>query len=63
VAQHVLAWLKGRAPKDFADPLPPAIDAAGWQRIDKAEIAAGAAEGRPRVKLTNWQSLLKVAKG
>lgn len=62
VAQQVLAWLKDRAPKDFADPLPAAIDAAGWQRIDKAEIAAGAAEGRPRVKLTNWESLLKVAK-
>jgi hypothetical protein len=50
-------------PKDFVDPLPPAIDAAGWQRIDKAEIAAGTGEGRPRVKLTDWQSLLKVAKG
>jgi NADPH-dependent glutamate synthase beta subunit-like oxidoreductase len=63
VAQQVLAWLKDRTPKDFADPLPPSIDAAGWQRIDKVEIAAGAAEGRPRVKLTDRESLLKVAKG
>ncbi len=63
VMQQLLAWLKDRAPKNAADPLPAAIDAAGWQRIDRAEIAAGAAEGRPRVKLTDWQSLLKVAKG
>jgi ferredoxin--NADP+ reductase len=68
VAQHVLAWLKANTPKDgppkdFVDPLPDAVDAAGWQRIDKAEVAAGAAEGRPRVKLTDWAALLKVAKG
>lgn len=63
VAQHVLAWLKDRPPKEFADPLPPSIDAAGWQRIDRAEIAAGAASGRPRVKLTDRESLLKVARG
>ena len=37
------------------------VDAAGWHRIDKAEIAAGAALGRPRVKLTEWQALLEVA--
>jgi len=63
VAQHVLAWLKANPPKDFTDPLPDAVDAAGWQRIDRAEVAAGAAEGRPRVKLTDWAALLKVAKG
>ncbi len=63
VAQQVLAWLKDRVPRDGVDPLPPGIDAAGWQRIDKAEIAAGAAEGRPRIKLTDWASLLKVAGG
>ena len=63
VAQEVLAWLKDRPPKGGIDPLPPSIDAAGWHRIDKAESAAGAAEGRPRVKLTDWPSLLKVAQG
>ena len=63
VAQHVLAWLEQRAPKGFSDPLPPSVDAAGWQRIDRAEIAAGAAAGRPRVKLTDRESLLKLAKG
>lgn len=63
VAQQVLTWLKDRPPKGGIDPLPPSTDAAGWHRIDKAETAAGVAEGRPRVKLTDWQSLLKVAKG
>lgn len=63
VAQQVVAWLKDRDPKSGADPLPPAIDAAGWHRIDKAELAAGAAEGRPRVKLTGWQALLDIARG
>jgi ferredoxin--NADP+ reductase len=63
VAQHVLAWLKANTPKDFTDPLRDAIDTAGWQRIDRAEVAAGAAEGRPRAKLTDWAALLKVAKG
>jgi ferredoxin--NADP+ reductase len=59
----VLAWLNDSAPKEFADPLPPSVDAAGWQRIDRAEVAAGMAEGRPRVKLTDRESLLKLAKG
>jgi NADPH-dependent glutamate synthase beta subunit-like oxidoreductase len=63
VAQHVLAWLKDRTPKSGIDPLPLTTDTAGWHRIDKAEIAAGAAQGRPRVKLTDWASLLKVAEG
>ena len=31
---------------------------AGWHRIDKAEVAAGARLGRPRVKLTDWKALL-----
>jgi hypothetical protein len=26
-------------------------------------VAAGAAQGRPRVKLTEWQALLDVAQG
>ena len=63
VAQQVLTWLKDRDPKSGPDVLPLAIDAAGWHRIDKHEIAAGAASGRPRVKLTEWQALLDVAQG
>lgn len=63
VAQQVLAWLKDRDPKSGPDVLPLAVDAAGWHRIDKHEIAAGAAAGRPRVKLTAWQALLDVAQG
>ncbi|HEX9525823.1 MAG TPA: FAD-dependent oxidoreductase [Reyranella sp.] len=61
VAQQVMAWLKARDPKSGPDVLPIAVDAAGWHRIDKHETAAGAAHGRPRVKLTDWQTLLDVA--
>jgi ferredoxin/flavodoxin---NADP+ reductase len=61
VAQEVLAFLKDRDPKSGPDVLPIAVDAAGWHRIDKHEVAAGAAQGRPRVKLTDWQALLDVA--
>lgn len=61
VAQQVLAFLKDRDPKSGPDVLPIAVDAAGWHRIDKHEVAAGAAQGRPRVKLTEWQALLDVA--
>ncbi|HTB39774.1 MAG TPA: FAD-dependent oxidoreductase [Reyranella sp.] len=61
MAQQVLAWLEARDPKSGPDVLPIAVDAAGWHRIDKHEIAAGAALGRPRVKLTDWQALLDVA--
>ena len=63
VAQQVVAWLKDRDPKGGADPLPPSVDAAGWHRIDRSEVATGAALGRPRVKLTDWQQLLAVAQG
>jgi len=63
VARQVLAWLKDRDLKSGPDPIPQAVDAAGWHRIDKAEIAAGAKAGRPRVKLTDWQKLLEVAQG
>jgi NADPH-dependent glutamate synthase beta subunit-like oxidoreductase len=63
VAQEVLAFLKDRDPKSGPDVLPIAVDAAGWHRIDKHEVAAGAAKGRPRVKLTEWQALLDVAQG
>jgi len=61
VAQQVLDWLETRDPLSGPDILPLAVDAAGWHRIDKHEIAAGAAAGRPRVKLTDWRTLLEVA--
>ena len=63
VARQVLAWLKDRDLKSGPDPMPIAVDVAGWHRIDKAEIAAGAKAGRPRVKLTEWKALLEVAQG
>ncbi len=63
VAKEVLDFLTGRDPKSGSDVLPLAVDAAGWHRIDKAEIAAGASVGRPRVKLTGWKDLLRVAEG
>jgi NADPH-dependent glutamate synthase beta subunit-like oxidoreductase len=63
VARQVLAWLKDRDLKSGLDPIPTAVDVAGWHRIDKAEIAAGAKAGRPRVKLTDWKALLDTAEG
>ena len=60
---RVIAWLKERDPKSGPDPIPLAVDLAGWHRIDKAEIAAGTKIGRPRVKLTDWKTLLEVAQG
>jgi Pyridine nucleotide-disulphide oxidoreductase len=61
VAREVLAWLARRDPKSGPDPMPLSTDVAGWHRIDKAEIAAGAALGRPRVKLIDWKALLDAA--
>lgn len=63
VAKQVMDWLGTRDPKSGPDILPIVIDAAGWHRIDKHEIAAGAPLGRPRVKLTEWQALLDIAQG
>jgi hypothetical protein len=63
VAGQVLAWLKDRDLKSGPDPIPAAVDVAGWHRIGKAEIAAGAKAGRPRVKLTDWKALLDTAEG
>lgn len=37
---------------------PDVIDAAGWKAIDKAEIARGAAQNRPRVKFTRVPDML-----
>ena len=63
VAQQVIAWLRERDPKSGPDPMPVAVDLAGWHRIDKAEVAAGARLGRPRVKLADWKALLDTAEG
>src|SRR5215212_5988046 len=63
VAQQVIAWLKQHDPKSGPDPLPLSVDVAGWHRIDKAEVAAGAPHRRPRVKLTDWKALLDTAEG
>jgi len=64
VAQEVVAWLAAHPAKDAPDPLAglAAVDAAGWRRIDKAESAAGAGEGRPRVKMSLWDRLLAAAR-
>jgi ferredoxin--NADP+ reductase len=37
------------------------VDWAGWQAIDHAEQAAGAAAGRPRVKITDREQLFREA--
>lgn len=63
VAKDVIAWLESRDPKSGPDILPLAVDAAGWHRIDKAEVAAGAAQGRPRLKVVDRQALLDIAQG
>ena len=34
----------------------------GWAAIDAVELAGGAAQGRPRVKLTHWAELLAAAR-
>ncbi|QZA08549.1 FAD-dependent oxidoreductase [Mycolicibacter heraklionensis] len=41
---------------------PDVIDAAGWKAIDKAEIARGEAQDRPRVKFTRVPDMLDVVK-
>ncbi len=63
VAKDVIAWLEDRDPKSGPDILPLAVHAEGWRRIDKAEVAAGTAQGRPRVKLVDRQTLLDIAQG
>jgi ferredoxin--NADP+ reductase len=37
------------------------IDQAAWQRINEAEVAAGEARGKPRVKSVKREELLKLA--
>ncbi|MEU7764112.1 FAD-dependent oxidoreductase [Nocardia sp. NPDC049190] len=39
------------------------VDRAGWRAIDQAEKAAGKSAGRPRVKFTSREDLLKAARG
>ncbi|MEU2036365.1 FAD-dependent oxidoreductase [Nocardia amamiensis] len=39
------------------------VDRAGWKAIDQAEKAAGKTAGRPRVKFTTREDLLKAARG
>jgi NADPH-dependent glutamate synthase beta subunit-like oxidoreductase len=39
------------------------VDAVGWQRIDRAEAAAGQAEGRPRIKLVTLERLMQASRG
>ncbi|WP_406266664.1 FAD-dependent oxidoreductase [Nocardia sp. NBC_00881] len=39
------------------------VDRAGWRAIDQAEKVAGKSAGRPRVKFTTREDLLKAARG
>ena len=52
---HVVSLLRGRG-VDF-------VDASGWKRIDAAERALGALNGRDRTTIHNRQDLLTVARG
>ena len=44
-----------------AGSVPSAVDLAGWQALDRHEIAAGRAAGRPRVKVTNLGEMRHIA--
>jgi ferredoxin--NADP+ reductase len=57
---------RARAPRDLAEVLgerggDPVLYA-GWEEIDRVEKAAGEPHGRPRVKLSSWESLLAAAR-
>lgn len=39
------------------------VDRAGWRAIDQAEKSAGKSAGRPRIKFTTREDLLKAARG
>ena len=39
------------------------VTSEGWAAIDAVELARGAGQGRPRVKLTHWAELLAAARG
>ena len=55
IADDIEAMLATRAPR--------AVSWEGWQAIDAIETAAGAASGRPRIKLTDWAALRDAATG
>ncbi len=42
---------------------PDLVDREGWKAIDTAEKSAGKSGGRPRVKFTTREDLLKAARG
>lgn len=44
-----------------AERVPSHVDYAGWQRIDAHEVALGEPLGRPRVKLTSTDEMIRVA--
>ncbi|MFI6875028.1 FAD-dependent oxidoreductase [Streptomyces sp. NPDC050400] len=48
-------------PEPGTDPGTDALDLEAWRAIDRAERAAGEAQGRPRVKLTDTESLRRAA--
>ncbi|MDQ4112597.1 MAG: ferredoxin, partial [Actinomycetota bacterium] len=66
---HAAGRLPGitTAADQFADLVrhrqPRRVDRNHWQRIDEYEIARGRSSGRPRVKLTDIEALLRVASG
>lgn len=69
-AQHLLDDLSDGihlAPSHHADALLGRLvqrtDLAGWHRIDAQETSRGEASGRPRVKVTNMDDLLSLARG
>ncbi len=47
----------------LAERQPEMVGRDGWKAIDQAERTAGKAAGRPRVKFTSLEDLLKAAKG
>ncbi|MEV6767709.1 FAD-dependent oxidoreductase [Nocardia sp. NPDC051030] len=65
VAGRLAAPAAGRAALEalLAERQPDMVGRDGWKAIDQAEKTAGKAAGRPRVKFTSLEDLLKAAKG
>ncbi|WP_067699994.1 FAD-dependent oxidoreductase [Nocardia jejuensis] len=65
VAGKLAAPTAGRAALEalLAERQPDMVGRDGWKAIDQAERTAGKAAGRPRVKFTSLEDLLKAAKG
>ncbi|MBH0780975.1 FAD-dependent oxidoreductase [Nocardia bovistercoris] len=72
--EHLIAdFIAGRLPTPTADRTalktllnqrqPDLVDREGWKAIDTAEKTAGKSGGRPRVKITTLEDLLKAARG